>query len=205
MAFKTILCAVASRFAPAVLLTGLVCSLPSVARAGEPAELSYSGSVGAFYGGLPAASDSVNPYGMGLGLRLGSTLPVGLYLALSYEHFFGGEPSEVSNIYAYEREATTEQLQGWVGYELPLDGITLRPCLGLGAAYMQEQTLTTDQQGGRERSEEDAFGFVASPALQLIFPVGPASLLVEGRYSIVPEAVAEADALLVGVGFGAEI
>ena len=41
--------------------------------------------------------------------------------------------------------------------------------------------------------------------MQLVFPVGPASLLVEGRYSIVPEEVAEADALFIGVGFGAEI
>ena len=80
----------------------------------------------------------------------------------------------------------------------------LAACLGLGVAYMQEETLTTDARG-QERSEEKALGVVASAALQLIFPVGPASILVEGRYSMVPEELAEADGLLVGVGFGADI
>lgn len=202
------------------LLLALCCLAPADAWADEPGELSssgsvsapprsgnelsYSGSAGAFYGGLPDASDSLNPYGVGLGLRLGITLPQQIYLGVSYEHFFGGEGGSYADIAAYEKDATLDQLAAWVGYELPLDGVTLRPCLGLGAAYMQEETLTTDARG-QERSEDSALGFVVSPALQLQFPVGPASILIEGRYTIVPEAVAEADAVLIGVGFGAEI
>jgi hypothetical protein len=203
---------------PTALLVAVCCARPPVARAQEPASpseqsgepsrepgaLSYSGSAGALYGGLPGASDSVNPFGVGLGLRLGVTLPGRLYFGLSYEHFFGGPPSRFSNIAAYETEATLDDLQAWVGYQLPLDGVTLRPCLGIGAGYKQEETLTTDARG-QERSEENALGVVASGALQLIFPVGPASMLIEGRYSMVPEALAEADGLLVGVGFGAEL
>lgn len=200
------------------LWLGLCCAQPLSAWGQEPVELpeesaepseergalSYSVSAGALYGELPGASDSVNPYGMGIGLRAGMALPQRIYFGLTYEHFFGGQPYAFANIAAYEMEATLDQLQGWVGYQLALDGITLRPCFGVGAAYMQEETLTTDARG-RERTEEDALGVVASPALQLVFPVGAASLLVEGRYSMVPESVAEGDALLVGVGFGAEI
>jgi len=172
----------------------------------EPSSnLTYSASVSGFYGMLPDASSSLNPYGAGLGLRLGITLPVRLYFGVSYEHFFGGEPVRYSNVVAWESEATVDQVEGWVGYQLPLDGVTLRPCLGIGAAYMREETLVTDMRGQQERSEEDALGIVVSPALQLAFPIGAASFLVEGRYSIVPEDVAEADALFIGVGFGAEI
>lgn len=167
-----------------------------------------TGSLSGIYGLLPDASDSLNPYGAGIGVRVGITLPVQLYIGLSYEHFFGGEPERRANVVAWESEATLDQTQAWLGYQLPLDGVTLRPSLGVGVAYMQEETLIYGQQPGNpeeERTEESALGFVWSPALQLAFPVGPASLLVEGRYSLVPEDVAEADALLIGVGFGAEI
>jgi hypothetical protein len=200
------------------LCVGLCCAQPLIAWGQEPGELpeepgessegrgalSYSVSAGAFYGELPNASNSVNPFGVGLGLRVGMALPQRLYFGLSYEHFLGGQPFAFANIAAYEIEATLDQLQGWVGYQLALDGVTLRPCFGIGAAYVQEETVTTDAQG-RERSEHVALGVVASPALQLVFPVGAASLLVEGRYSMVPESVAAGDGLLVGVGFGAEI
>lgn len=203
---------------------GLCCLQPLAARGADdtaepspselppsepsPSDLSYSGSLSGIYGLLPGASDSLNPYGAGIGLRLGITLPVRLYLGLSYEHFFGGEPVRLANIVAWESEATVDEAQAWLGYQLPLDGITLRACLGLGVAYLQEETLVYGMQTASpepERSTESALGFVWSPALQLAFPVGAASLLVEGRYSIVPEEVAEADALFLGVGFGADI
>jgi hypothetical protein len=200
------------------LAWAVCCAGASVARAAEndddqaagrasetrPDEAAFSGSAGALYGGLPGASDSVNPFGVGLGLRLGVTLPVQVYVGVSYEHFFGGPTSSFSNIASYETDAVLDQVHGWVGYEVPLDGLTLRPCLGLGGAYMREETLTTDARG-QTRREDDALGLLVSPALQLLFPVGGAALVVEGRYSMVPEAVAEADALLVGVGFGAEL
>jgi hypothetical protein len=200
------------------LLVGLCCAQPLVAWGQEPGELpeesgapsanqdtlSYSVSAGALYGQLPGASNSVNPFGVGLGLRAGMVLPQRIYFGLSYEHFFGGQPFGFANVASYEIEATLDQLQGWVGYQLALDGVTLRPSFGLGAAYVQQETLTTDDRG-RERTEDAALGVVASPALQLVFPVGAASMLVEGRYSMVPESVAEGDGLLIGVGFGAEI
>jgi hypothetical protein len=200
------------------LLAALCCAHSQIAWGQEPGELpeepgasseergalSYAVSAGALYGELPGASNSVNPFGVGLGLRVGMALPQGIYFGLSYEHFFGGQPFSFANIAAYEMEATLDQLEGWVGYQLALDGVTLRPCFGVGAAYVQEETLTTDAQG-RERSERGALGVVASPALQLVFPVGAASMLVEGRYSMVPESLADGDGLLIGVGFGAEI
>jgi len=205
---------------PRVIVAALSLSLAPAAWGADPVEpspselpppsepssdLAYSASVSGHYGMLPDASSSLNPYGAGLGLRLGITLPVRIYFGLSYVHFFGGEPVRRANVVSWESEATIDQVEGWVGYQVSLDGVTLRPCLGVGAAYMQEETVVTDMQGGQERREPDAVGLVVSPALQLIFPIGGPSFLIEGRYSIVPEDVAEADALSIGVGFGVEI
>src|SRR5262245_31588543 len=86
----------------------------------SPSDVAYSGSVSAVYGVLPDASDSLNPFGVGVGIRLGMTLPMRLHFGLSYDHFFGGEPSRFANIAAYESEGTVDQVQGWVGYQLPL-------------------------------------------------------------------------------------
>jgi hypothetical protein len=220
MAFIRVFSAVPLTRLSTPLVLALSIAQPALARGADPAEpspselppqeepstgVAYSGSVSGLYGMLPDASDSLNPYGAGLGLRLGITLPVRLYFGVSYEHFFGGEPVSYANVVAWETEATVDQVQGWVGYQLPLDGVTLLPCLGIGAAYMQKETLVTDMRGEQERTEEDAVGLVVAPALQLVFPIGGPSLLVEGRYSIVPEDVAEADALSIGVGFGVEI
>lgn len=172
-------------------------SWPAVAR--ESSELSFSASAQAFYGALPAASDSVNPYGPGLGVRAAVTLPLPIYLGASYEHFFGGDPSEWASIDSVGIEATTDQVSVWVGYSLALDGVTVTPRWGLGYAQVN---LVTDDDGQLLRKFSEA-GFILSPALELTFPVGVAELVLEGRYSFVPEELAQADALMIGVGFGA--
>jgi hypothetical protein len=165
------------------------------------AAVSFSASVQAFYAGMPDATGSLDPFGPGLGVRAGLTLPNALYLGVSYEHFFGAGPQGWVGAYSVDAEASLDEVQAWVGYELALDGVSLRPQLGLGYVYSREE-IVADRAPVAERSTSSAHGVVVSPTLQLAFPVGPAWLLVDGRYAIIPEAVANGDALMIGVGFG---
>jgi hypothetical protein len=192
------------RSLPLLLVCGL-CWYPKAAFARERRELSLSASVQVFYGDLPGTDGAfdLNPYGPGLGVRGAVTLPVSIYFALSYEHFFGGEPTHWANIVSVRNEATIDQATAWGGYQLDFEGITLRPCLGLGYAYAVKKDTVTERGAVRHERESDDY-VVVTPALAFATPVGPASFVVEGRYSFLPETLARADALLIGVGFGVD-
>jgi hypothetical protein len=197
------------RFAT-VLLTMAVGLVVSSARADEEsaedadstapgAEVSFSASLQAFYASMPDSTGELDPFGLGVGVRAGVTLPIALYLGLSYEHFFGG-PSAWAGEYYGEQQASLDEVQAWLGYDLALDGVSIRPLLGLG--YVYSRVESTAVLGTVEDQSRSAYGGVISPTLQLAFPVGPAWLLVDGRYAIIPDAVANGDALMIGVGFG---
>jgi len=193
------------RWVGGLVWAGVLGGWPLVARAEERVEVAYSGSVGALYGGLPDATDSVNPYGAGLGLRLGLTLPQRTYVGVSYEHFFGDSVSTFADGGASHTAATTEQLQGWMGYEFQRGGVVALPCFGAGAAYRTDETLIANARGW-ERTGDDALGVVVSAALLVLVPIGPVSLLLEARYAIGPEdVVAGGQAMVAGAGFGAEL
>jgi hypothetical protein len=188
-----------------LLLASSVCGWPAAALAREPGELSLSASVQAFYGDLPGTDGAfdLNPYGPGLGVRGAVTLPASIYLALSYEHFFGGAPTDWANTVSVQNEATIDQVTAWGGYQLDFDGATLRPCLGLGYAYAIKTDTVTDSGVVRHERESDGY-LILTPGLAFATPVGPASFIVEGRYSFLPETLAVADALLIGIGVGME-
>jgi hypothetical protein len=178
----------------------------SAAEPGSP--VSLSASANAFHGTLPAGSDfAYNPFGPGLGLHVGVTLPLSVYVGASYEHFFGGEPLEWVSADSFRRDGSLDQLTAWVGYELALDGIVLRPRLGLGYVRVESEITTREQFSAVGTTETSSSSvLVVAPALGLSFPIeGALSLLVEGRYQLVPEELAGADALVIGVGFGVDL
>jgi hypothetical protein len=190
------------------LLLPLLFSVPffsaTPAVASEASELRFSASAQAFYAAMPTESDALNPYGPGLGVRAGVTLPISLYLGVSYEHFFGGEPRGWASVVSVRTEAVADQVTGWAGYELELEALDFRPRVGLGYARTRtEQVVWGD--GEPERSQTSEGAVVVSPAVELAFPVGAASFILEGRYTFIPAELAAADVLMIGVGFGIDI
>src|SRR5688500_2483467 len=73
--------------------------------------------------------DPPNPYGLGLGVDLGYTLGLGVYLGGEFNYFFGGSKEEsgievATNIMQYGAE---------VGYDIGLSPeLVIRPKLGIG-------------------------------------------------------------------------
>ena len=160
-------------------------ALPLVTLSG-----SLRGLYGSALGDQGVEGTELNPYGIGIGLRGGVTLPSALYLGASFDYFFGESDDAVDidfNLY---------QLMGNVGYDIGLGPLTLRPSLGLGVA---STSVEADVIGVRlEETESD---FVLSPGAEGIIGLGILSVSAELRYNKI-FADGDADALIMGVGFG---
>jgi hypothetical protein len=178
------------RRAPAALV-GLACAASAFAFAGSAQALpllTLSGSVRGLYGSdLDDANPS--PYGPGLGLRAGLTLPASLYLGASLDYFFG----ESATIGGLDASASLFQVLGHVGYDAGFGPLTLRPSLGFG--YAQN---TVDLEGLGDASASD---FVLSPGAELFIGLGLLSVSGEIRYNTV-FSDSGVDALILGVGLG---
>jgi hypothetical protein len=148
--------------------------------------ITLSGSARGLYG-VPTADLPLNPYGLGVGLRGGVTLPASLYLGASFDYFFG----ESETIAGIETSVSLLQLMAHLGYDLGVGPFTLRPSLGLGLAEVSGEAL------GFENSESD---FVASPGAEFLIGLGLLSVSAEARYNKV--FADDADGLVLGVGLG---
>src|SRR4051794_10315238 len=98
------------------LVPALSAALLVVGVAGEAKALpllTFSGSVRGLYGSATGDLDR-NPYGAGLGLRLGVTLPASIYLGGSFDYFFGA--SENAGLDT-EISSSILQLMARAGYD----------------------------------------------------------------------------------------
>lgn len=176
-------------FVPAFSAALLVLGTSSTAHALPLVTL--SGSARGLYGSL---SDDVglNPYGGGIGLRLGVTLPASLYLGGSFDYFFGESETNAVDV---EQSFSALQVMARVGYDLGIGPVTLRPQLGVGLAQ------THAEFGGVSTSESD---FALAPGAEFIFGLGLLSLSAEANYDIV--LVGDEDqslnAWILGLGLG---
>jgi hypothetical protein len=148
--------------------------------------ITLSGSARGLYG-VPTADLELNPYGLGVGLRGGVTLPASLYLGASFDYFFG----ESATILGIETSASRLQLMAHLGYDLGLGPFTLRPSLGLGMSDISVEVA------GLEESESD---FVASPGAEFLIGLGLLSVSAEARYNKV--FADDQDAMVLGLGLG---
>lgn len=155
--------------------------------------ITLSGSLRGLYGSAlgdqGVENAELNPYGLGLGLRGGVTLPSALYLGASFDYFFGDSDD------AIDVEVSLYQLMGNVGYDLGLGPLTLRPSLGLGVA------TSSVELGGPLSIDESESDFVLSPGAEGIIGLGLLSVSAEVRYNKI-FADGDADALIMGVGVG---
>lgn len=174
-----------------VALLGLACAAAALAFSGSAQALpllTLSGSVRGLYGSDLDDPD-VTPYGPGLGLSAGVTLPAALYLGASLDYFFG----ESATIGGFDASSSLLQVLGHVGYDAGLGPLTLRPSLGLGFAQ-----ASVDVEGLGDRSESD---FVLSPGAELFIGLGLLSVSGEVRYNKI-FSDSGVDALIFGVGLG---
>jgi uncharacterized protein with beta-barrel porin domain len=162
--------------------------------ASKPAEalplLTLSGSVRGLYGSA-TGDQELNPYGPGLGLRAGVTLPASLYLGASLD-WFAGESESVAGI---DTSASLLQVLANVGYDAGFGPLTLRPFLGLGLAQATASVGDIDESDGN---------FVLSPGAELSIGLGLLSVGAEVRYNhiFVDDNI---DGVIIGVGLGFSI
>jgi Outer membrane protein beta-barrel domain len=174
---------------PALAAALLVLGTPHPAKA-LPL-ITLSGSARGLYG-APTDDRRINPYGAGLGLRLGVTLPASLYLGGSFDYFFGGSEQAVLGV---EQSRSVLQLMGHVGYDLGFGPVTLRPQLGLGLAQAHSEV------GDVSASESD---FALAPGAEFMFGLGLLTLSAEASYDVVFAGAddAGASAWILGLGLG---
>ncbi|HEU4579609.1 MAG TPA: outer membrane beta-barrel protein [Polyangiaceae bacterium] len=174
---------------PACSAALLVLGTASTARA-LPL-VTISGSARGLYGS-PADDLRLNPYGGGIGLRLGVTLPASLYLGGSFDYFFGESETNTAEI---EQSVSLLQVMARVGYDLGIGSVTLRPQLGLGLAQSAVDF------GGLSTSESD---FALAPGAEFIFGLGLLSLSAEANYNVVFAGDEEqvTNAWILGLGLG---
>lgn len=138
----------------------------------------------------PIEDLQVNPYGLGLGLRGGITIPGNLYLGVNAELYFG----EKDDILAETANRIEAELVGLgdearvarssfvtmaeVGYDFSLVALTIRPLVGFG---LLGETIETCPADG-DCTEESNSRFGISPGIQVLALPGFIKLTAEARY-----------------------
>ncbi len=181
--------------------------LIAVSASAEPAFTECKGQVGIELGyGVYTGEgeDPPNPYGLGLGVRSGYTLGVGVYLGAAF-HYYLGSSDEVTVLgTTIESSSNIYQFGAEVGYDLGLGPqVVLRPKVGLGYATAAGE-VSSD--GGSQDVTES--GLAISPGVQALFNLEPVFISADVRYNLLnlePEGASESfdtSGLLLGVGAG---
>jgi hypothetical protein len=133
-------------------------------------------------------SGFTDPYGFGIGGRLGYTFLHGVYFGAAVSHYFG---KSVDTAFGSESEGATF-LGGELGYELyPTYRWEVRPYAFLGPSW-----ITTVGPFGSTTTTDLAF----QPGLLLAYHFGNAFVSAEGKVHVTPEPVALT--LFAGAGLG---
>jgi len=168
-------------------LAGGLCAFGAPREAAAAPLITLSASLRGLYGSVSGDPD-LNPYGPGVGLRAGVTLPASLYLGASLDYFIG----ESDSVAGVEASASVLQVLGNVGYDFGLGPLTVRPVLGFGLAQSNVDLGDADESEGN---------FALSPGVEGIFGLGLLSVGAELRYNKV-FADGDVDAFIVGLGLG---
>jgi hypothetical protein len=182
--------AVLLRAAPAQAVGG-----PKERPEGEPATsrvLQFG--LGGEYG-VKLAGPKLNPWAFGFGVSIGYTLPVGVYVGVPFDYFFGSE--EATGTTGFNAELRLWQFGVEGGYDLALGReVVLRGKVGLGYAFVHDQHCEGDVCSSGS-SGKPAFG----PGLAFLY-LGPSfSFTFDARYQLVPTDPL-AQGLLFSLGFG---
>jgi hypothetical protein len=148
--------------------------------------------VGGEYG-VKLAGPALNPWAFGLGVHLGYTLPMGLYVGVPFDYFFGTEDT-VGGLAA---EAKLWQIGAEGGYDLALGATTvLRFKGGVGLAVVSSSSCIGNVCTGGEESKP-----VFGPGLTFLYLGSGFSFTLDARYELLPVDPL-AHGLIFSVGFG---
>jgi Outer membrane protein beta-barrel domain len=173
-------------------LATLAVALPSFA---EPAT---SGSLQlglGFRQGIELNDGDLNPWGTGLGINGGYTLPaIPIYVGGTFEYFFGNTVESPG----YEQKARLWQIMAEGGYDIGLsDLFVLRPKLGLGPATVTGRACFLGQCASDTETK-----IAVAPGLTLMLFTPVIRLSFDARYELVlTDNTPKAFIFSAGIGF----
>lgn len=139
--------------------------------------------------------DDANPYGLGLGVRGGYTIPGGLYLGGLFQ-YFGGEEAGNDTVNGHINQMN---FAGDIGYDIALGNrFVLRPLVGLGATIVTGEICVLGQCAD---DQTDPY-FLVAPGVNAVVGLGALYLGGEIRYFFLPDDEIP-DGFLVGLNIGA--
>jgi hypothetical protein len=174
---------------------GLVMALVAAPAAADPAtQNSIQIGVGFRYG-IDLEPGELNPWGTGLGLDGGITLPNAVYVGGNFEYFFGSTV-ETSDI---DTSGNLWQLTAEGGYDIGLGPIfVLRPKVGAGVAGSSFETC--DLEGACV--DDSSTDFVLAPGASFILMPPGFSLSLDVRYDMIfAERTLNGVIFAAGIGF----
>lgn len=168
----------------------------------------FSATLFGLYGKTWAGGNPADPFGPGIGLQASFALPASLYVAASYQLFFGVEVNESllsDPVIRLDRTGSQNRLLGYFGYDWDLASVRLRPSLGLGYSAETIETERSSEGQPTTQTSSSSSGLVLSPGIELRVPLGTLSLCAELRSDTVVLDGTDPSAVVVGVGLGLEI
>ncbi len=158
--------------------------------------LTLSANLRGLYG-TPTRDQEVKPYGGGIGLSAGVTLPASLYPGASFDYFFGEtEETQLGNI-----TLSSYQLMADLGYDLSLALLTLRPSLGVGVFHL-DGVADTNNSAFSAGGSDSPTNLLVSPGAELLLGLGLWSVSAEARFDKVFARDGYSDGIFVGAGLG---
>ena len=180
-----------------LLCAGTLSLLARPASASEPVTAgALQFGVGFRYGFELEEGDIVSPWGTGIGLELGYTLPSAVYFGAQFEYFFGEE----EEILGTNVEANLWQLTAEAGYDLAVAPVfVIRPKLGVG---MANSTVEVCANAAGCSDEGSGVGFALAPGAKFMFLTENFGLSADLRYAVVFDDADTPDALILSIGIG---
>lgn len=144
--------------------------------------------------GIEMNDGDLNPWGAGLGLDAGYTLPSAVYVGGTFEYFFGGSIDSPLG----EIKSNAWHLMGEGGYDVGLgESLVLRPKLGLGIG-----SLRTELCSGGDCNSDSTTKLAMAPGLKFMIITPRFGLSLDARYAMIfADQTAKALIFTVGVGF----
>lgn len=144
--------------------------------------------------GIETNAGDFNPWGIGLGINGGYTLPNAVYLGGNIEYFFGDSTGDDIN----GLSGNIWQLSAEGGYDLGIGPIfVIRPKLGLGLANIHEKLCLAGACASDTQSK-----FALFPGATFIVMPPGFNLSADVRYELIfADQVEKALLLTVGIGF----
>lgn len=175
-----------------------LCSVSAPAWADPPATANVIQLGLGFRYGFDMEEGDFNPWGPGIGIDAGYTLPAAIYVGGAFDYFFG-DSVEVADI---ETTANVWQLMAELGYDVGFAGnFVLRPKLGAGIASLSLESCGNPLGTGEECVDDSSTDFAIAPGASFLYLGEKISFSFDLRYDILFRDDPN-NALLLAAGIG---